>query len=421
MKLLYLTLLIVITTVYSYCASVIEITNTVTGERHHLHTVLANSFTIVTPNKLTNTFEITSNSLIASNPLSIKIISSNATTLAYTLPSNRQDLSIWKSIASQIMSSGSSSWLQVGIKDTTGRVFWQKTSGSIRSSYHSIDLILSTANFQNVGTATVSFNQAYQLLFKLQSADSSTITLDQLVLMDHIPNSTGIFSVSSFAKQIQTRFNTNGTDVTPPELQASQINGQSIVAGDYVDQSPVFTFYVKELESGVASATVVINNAEINQVYQTPLTGNQIILIVTASATIADGAYQAKVQFSDVAGNVSSWQTLPTFNIRSELTLENLLNGPNPFNPNNEVTHLEYHLSQPAKVDAYIYSISGRELWHNQYAENTAGGHAGFNSDIWDGRDKYGVMVANGPYVAYVVAVHNGKKAFGKVKILVLK
>ncbi len=127
-----------------------------------------------------------------------------------------------------------------------------------------------------------------------------------------------------------------------------------------------------------------------------------------------------KISVEDGAGNVTVESDYKV-KVSTSLRVENLLNGPNPFNPNNHSTYIEYNLSFASNLDIYIYSISGKRLWHKQVMAGDSGGTAGFNSIAWDGRNFYGEIVANGVYIVYVTADSEGDKVMAKTKIAVLK
>lgn len=75
-------------------------------------------------------------------------------------------------------------------------------------------------------------------------------------------------------------------------------------------------------------------------------------------------------------------------------------NYPNPFSPAKEVTHIRYNLRQPAEVTIEIFDMSNALVRTViRQAARTAGEHT---EDIWDGRDDYGRLVANGLYIARI-------------------
>jgi flagellar hook assembly protein FlgD len=103
------------------------------------------------------------------------------------------------------------------------------------------------------------------------------------------------------------------------------------------------------------------------------------------------------------------------------VSIQNALSGPNPFNPNNESTHIQYQLSQDSDLSISIYALNGKPVWTKCLSSGDLGAQAGFNSVLWNGQDERGRILANGPYIAYIVATNSHGKAVAKIKILVLK
>jgi hypothetical protein len=246
---------------------------------------------------------------------------------------------------------------------------------------------------------------------------TSTRHQSSIQIVRSIPTNATLLSKASFA--------IGASDATAPLLVRSELNGQSIVSGDLVTSTPVYTFYITEQGSGFSSGAIRLQRndaaAETINFSASGNIGQAFPVTVTLSTASAEGAYSSRLQLTDIAGNTSEWQDLPMFVIHNSLTIENAINGPNPFNPNNEKTHVEYQLSLPAAVTIYVLSVSGRTLWSRTYSEGGDGGKSGFNSVEWDGRSSDGETLANGPYIAYLLAKHDRQTAKGKIKVLVLK
>lgn len=76
--------------------------------------------------------------------------------------------------------------------------------------------------------------------------------------------------------------------------------------------------------------------------------------------------------------------------VPSEIALSQ--NYPNPFNP---TTTIKYDLSRSSQVGLRIYSLLGEEI---RTLVNTVQS-AGERLAVWDGRDRFGQLVASGVYV----------------------
>tara|TARA_B100000427_G_scaffold285351_1_gene258741 strand:- start:1643 stop:3067 length:1425 start_codon:yes stop_codon:yes gene_type:complete len=99
-----------------------------------------------------------------------------------------------------------------------------------------------------------------------------------------------------------------------------------------------------------------------------------------------------------------------------------ILNGPNPFNPIQEATFIQYELSKDATVELHIHSISGEKVWSRYFGlGDVSGSSTGFHSVEWSGKNNFGNYVASGPYLIYLVANSDGETVIETTKILVLK
>lgn len=101
------------------------------------------------------------------------------------------------------------------------------------------------------------------------------------------------------------------------------------------------------------------------------------------------------------------------------ISIEKLLNYPNPFNPNKEETCFGFDLSDEldgSEVITKVYTPQGTLIW-----EKITTGIKGYNSFCWNGVDKHGRKLSTGVYF-YIVDVKKGSsKVSGKGKILVVK
>ncbi|MFC1617617.1 hypothetical protein ACFL2K_05305, partial [Candidatus Margulisiibacteriota bacterium] len=216
-------------------------------------------------------------------------------------------------------------------------------------------------------------------------------------------------------------------DINNPRIEYIQFDQKEIYANDYINPSPELSIRFSDnqlKDSGIASWIVSIINTVDNssvQAFTGKLDTPQTLHEVTyKDFTLDSGIYITKITVADAVGNTTI-VTTPTFNVSAELDIYNCLNGPNPFNPLTEVTNIQYQLSQSADVSIYIYSISGEMLVKKQFFSGEEGASAGFNNIIWDGRNRFNEVVANGVYITYIIAKVEGKTVVGKVKIAVLK
>ncbi|NTV51398.1 MAG: T9SS type A sorting domain-containing protein [Candidatus Firestonebacteria bacterium] len=87
-----------------------------------------------------------------------------------------------------------------------------------------------------------------------------------------------------------------------------------------------------------------------------------------------------------------------------------MINYPNPFNPNNQKTSINYYLKDASKVEIRIYDAFGRVVLSRTLSPGEGSGDffnatvAGGASFMWDGRNGEGHMVGNGIYTVKVTA-----------------
>ena len=213
-------------------------------------------------------------------------------------------------------------------------------------------------------------------------------------------------------------------EISAPVISSLQLNGQTLVGGDFCSSTPLITALLNEPDSGVATWNISLLDSsstvvQSHTVSGNSVTGSAIVVSWNVTSALANGRYTAKVSARDVAGNVGTL-TSAQFTVGS-FDLTKVMNSPNPFNPNKNSTFIEYQLSKSARILIYIYSISGERLWTKIIEAGSTGGTIGYNSVEWNGRNDFGEIVANGAYVAYVFAEIEGQKKIGKVKMLVLK
>jgi hypothetical protein len=89
------------------------------------------------------------------------------------------------------------------------------------------------------------------------------------------------------------------------------------------------------------------------------------------------------------------------------LRLFNVFNFPNPFVSE---TQFSFEISSTAEISVDIYTIGGRRIC--QISPQTV--TAGYNFINWDGRDKYGDILANGVYL-YRVKAKNGNESVSTI------
>jgi len=86
-----------------------------------------------------------------------------------------------------------------------------------------------------------------------------------------------------------------------------------------------------------------------------------------------------------------------------------MTNYPNPFHPPAQGTTMAWKLDDLAQVTLRIFTLSGDLVLRKVFERGTAGGSAGLNEWVWDGRNGEGKLVASGGYLAFVEAQGTGE------------
>jgi hypothetical protein len=216
--------------------------------------------------------------------------------------------------------------------------------------------------------------------------------------------------------------------VATPSILSVTFDGKSIQAEDYTKAQPMVAVTIAPgLNGDVASYNIqVVNVSSMEMVAATfsvlsPTSSVTIVPEFLVTPALAGGQrYQVIVRASDSVGGEAVYES-EVFQVASQLRIAGAINGPNPFNPLVTPTHIEYQLSRDADVELHIYSVSGEKLWSQEMSSGFSGGSAGFNQVVWDGRNRYSEVVANGVYIAYIFAKMEGETSKSKIKIAVLK
>ena len=141
---------------------------------------------------------------------------------------------------------------------------------------------------------------------------------------------------------------------------------------------------------------------------------------ILQSSPLASGLYSIVISARNLDGDTSS-KTISNLKIENKLKVADALIGPNPFNPNQGTAAIDYQLTQNCDVALTILAINGRLIYRNEFQSGQNGGASGHNQVEWDGRDRYGDIVANGPYYIFIVAKEGRNSSTTKIKAMVLK
>ena len=196
------------------------------------------------------------------------------------------------------------------------------------------------------------------------------------------------------------------SDRTNPDIQLT-VGRQNFVSGDPVSDTPLIQATISD-DNGVNPESIKLeigqNNRNFRQLTDVEISqqyGANQVLVNYQSEELKQGVYQIQLFAKDLDGNKS--ETKIEFQVNKGLQLLKVLNYPNPFNSETDIT---YELPSSAdEVIVSIYTISGRLIWRRE-----ASGVVGFDWVRWDGRDSDGRMVANGVYYCKVIARSEGEE-----------
>jgi len=97
-----------------------------------------------------------------------------------------------------------------------------------------------------------------------------------------------------------------------------------------------------------------------------------------------------------------------------KLTEDTYHNFPNPFNPDIEVTHIEYYLETPATVTIRVFNLEGKPV--RTVMENVSKSGGLHYEDTWDGLNDKGKKVTSGVYICVLEV--NSVKFMKKIAVL---
>ena len=216
------------------------------------------------------------------------------------------------------------------------------------------------------------------------------------------------------------------TAIIPPSILSVKLGDIAVVTGDYVNVRPTVNIVATDDNSIVAYRLEVLDENCV------PIVGNDtdvVSLNTLASANVAinalpqqslgSGSYYIRISIIDNSGSVSTQNTplIRAVATTEALVLSEVMSAPNPFNPRLITNaHIGYQLSKTATVKLYIHSLNGSLIYSASQQSN-----AGYGEFLWSGIDNLGSTVANGGYIAYVIAEAGNQRITKVVKIAVLR
>ena len=107
---------------------------------------------------------------------------------------------------------------------------------------------------------------------------------------------------------------------------------------------------------------------------------------------------------SGLIGELNSTFTILN-SIRQEVLISSIANYPNPFNQTrSEGTKIEFKLYQQATIKISIYTMAGGLIREWEFEESPTNLDNYTLTQLWDGTNAQGRLVANGPYTLVISA-----------------
>jgi hypothetical protein len=158
----------------------------------------------------------------------------------------------------------------------------------------------------------------------------------------------------------------------------------------------------------------------LNEFYSSDLDSYQSGEIRYSFSDLEQGPHTLSVKVWDVNNKSSEAEIEFVVQDRTELTLDHVLNYPNPFTDRTEFFFEHNQACEAMEVQIQIFTVSGKLVRTiNKYVLTS-----GFRSEgmEWDGRDEFGDQLAKGVYVYRISAkTPEGLKAEAIEKLVLLK
>jgi hypothetical protein len=210
------------------------------------------------------------------------------------------------------------------------------------------------------------------------------------------------------------------------------LNDESFVDGGLSDETPILLANVFD-ENGVNTVgngighdvTALIDGESsnpyvLNDYYKSDVDSYQSGSIRYQLPTLSSGAHTLTLKVWDVNNNSSEKTIDFVVQEKTEISLEHVLNYPNPFTTHTEFYFEHNQACDQMEVQLQIMTVSGKLVKTiNQYVHTEGFRSAGIP---WDGKDDFGDQLAKGVYVYRLsVKTPDGEKAEKLEKLVLLK
>lgn len=220
-------------------------------------------------------------------------------------------------------------------------------------------------------------------------------------------------------------------DTKGPDVEL-YLNDNSFVNGGISDETPILIAKlfdengINTVGNGIGHDLIAVLDGKtgdpivLNEYYSADLDSYQSGEIRYNFSQLEPGAHTLELKVWDVNNNSSNARLDFIVQKKAELTLDHVLNYPNPFTTRTEFFFEHNQACTALEVQVQIFTISGRLV----KTINEAVQCDGFRSKgiPWNGRDEYGDQLAKGVYVYRVkVKTPDGSSADKTEKLVILK
>jgi len=210
------------------------------------------------------------------------------------------------------------------------------------------------------------------------------------------------------------------------------MNDSTFVYGGLTNEKPLLLAYVSDssgintVGNGIGHDIVAVldgNTAQsivLNDYYQAALNSYQKGVIKYPFSNLADGTHTLKLKVWDIYNNSSEANTEFIVAQSAQLSLDHVLNYPNPFTTHTSFLFEHNHPCCSLQVQIQIFTITGRLIKTIDQVVQTIGYRA--EPIDWDGLDDYGDPIARGVYIYKLkVKSDDGSTAQKTEKLVILR
>lgn len=202
--------------------------------------------------------------------------------------------------------------------------------------------------------------------------------------------------------------NLNATaDNTAPKVKL-YMNDETFISGGITNQSPLFLAFLED-ENGINTASGIghdivaildgdeTNPYKLNDYYETALDDYKKGKVKYPFRNLKTGLHTLLFKAWDVYNNLVTTEIQFIVVGDESITLNNVLNYPNPFTSYTEFWFNHNKPSEPLEVQVQVLTVTGKIVWTKNQTITTDGTLS--RSITWDGRDDFGDRIGKGVYI----------------------